>query len=38
MISEGYLRRHMDAYKVDREVALLDVAQEYIVHLMSRQR
>ncbi len=30
MIAEGYLRRHTAAYGGNREIALLDVAQEYV--------
>lgn len=37
MISEGYLRRHVHAYNTNREVALLDVAEEYILEFMRRQ-
>ncbi len=37
MITEGYLRRHLHAYNTNREIALLDVAQEYILEFMRRQ-
>ena len=37
MISEGYLRRHMHTYNVDREVAILDVAQEYILEFLRQK-
>ena len=36
MITEGYFRRHTQACGGDREVALLDVAQEYILEHVRR--
>ena len=37
MISEAYLRRHASTYHIDREVALLDVAQEYVLEYQRRE-
>lgn len=37
MITEGYFRRHTQAYGGNREVALLDVAQEYVIEYMRRE-
>src|SRR5260370_42569912 len=37
MITEGYLRRHTAAYGGNREVALLDVAQEYVLEYLRRE-
>ncbi len=37
MITEGYLRRHMAAYRSNREIALLDVAQEYVLEYLRRE-
>lgn len=37
MISEGYFRRHVQAAGNNREVALLDVAQEYILEHLRRE-
>ncbi len=37
MLSEGYLRRHIQMLRSDREHALLDVAQEYILEDLRRK-
>lgn len=37
MITEGYLRRHTAAYGGNREIALLDVAQEYVLEHLRRE-
>lgn len=37
MISEGYLRRYVDSSKVNREIALLDVCQEYLLEHLRRE-
>ncbi len=37
MITEGFFRRHIQATGGNREVALLDVAQEYILEYLRRE-
>lgn len=37
MITEGMLRRHTNAYRIDRDIALLDVAQEYVLEFLRQQ-
>lgn len=37
MITEGYLRRHIAAYGGNREIALLDVAQDYILEYLRHE-
>lgn len=37
MISEGYFRRHQQALGGDRDVVLLDVAQEYVLEHLRRE-
>lgn len=37
MINEGFFRRHTQAYGGNREIALLDVAQEYVLEYLRRE-
>ncbi|MBI3972326.1 MAG: nucleotidyl transferase AbiEii/AbiGii toxin family protein [Chloroflexi bacterium] len=37
MISEGYFRRHQQVLGGDRDVVLLDIAQEYVLEHLRRQ-
>lgn len=37
MITEGFFRRHTQAYGGNREIALLDVAQEYVLEYLRRE-